>query len=72
MKVYRSGVHGDCSAMFFVGEVDADAIKLSNATKEALEAGISACKPGRPFSIIGKSIFLFYWGNSLYCIDDRK
>lgn len=56
VTVYRNGVHGDCSAMFFVGEVDPDAIKLSNATKEALEAGISACKPGRPFSIIGKVI----------------
>nr|XP_014273379.1 methionine aminopeptidase 1D, mitochondrial isoform X3 [Halyomorpha halys] len=56
VTVYLNGVHGDCSAMFFVGEVDPDAIKLCNATKEALEAGISACKPGQPFSVIGKVI----------------
>eukprot|EP01132_Coremiostelium_polycephalum_P000495 gene495-623_t len=57
ITVYYKGYHGDTSATFPVGEnVDKAALKLIKVTKEAMEAGIKAVKPGRPFNEIGKAI----------------
>jgi methionyl aminopeptidase len=56
ITVYLDGMHGDCSATFLVGEVDADGRKLVKVAKECLDLGISAVKPGRPVSDIGRAI----------------
>ena len=56
ITVYLDGMHGDTNATFFVGEVDADTRTLVNATRECLDMGIEAVKPGRPISDIGKAI----------------
>mgnify|MGYP005810227117 CR=1 FL=1 len=56
VTIYLGGMHGDCSATFPVGEVDEPSRRLVRVTREALELGISAVKPGRPISDIGKAI----------------
>lgn len=40
------GYHGDNAATFAVGEVSEQAVRLMEATRESLEAGISHCRPG--------------------------
>ncbi|KAL4081355.1 peptidase M24, structural domain-containing protein [Scleroderma yunnanense] len=59
VTVYRNGYHGDTSQTFLVGEVDETGRDLVNITNAALEAGISACGPGRPFQDIGLTIHKF-------------
>jgi methionyl aminopeptidase len=56
VTVYLDGVHGDCSATFFVGNVDEDSKRLVQVTRECLNLGIAAVKPGRPISDIGRAI----------------
>lgn len=56
ITVYLDGMHGDCSATFLVGEVDASGQRLVKVARECLELGISAVKPGRPVSDIGRAI----------------
>ncbi|GAM17815.1 hypothetical protein SAMD00019534_009900 [Acytostelium subglobosum LB1] len=56
VTVFYKGYHGDTSATFTVGQIDKAASKLLEVTKMALEAGINAVKPGKPFSDIGQSI----------------
>jgi len=57
VSVYLGGFHGDCSASFLVSpEVDQKGKDLLLVTRECLELGISQCKPGRPFNVIGKAI----------------
>lgn len=56
VTVYLDGMHGDCSATFLVGEVDPAGRKLVQAARECLAKGISAVRPGRPISDIGKAI----------------
>jgi methionyl aminopeptidase len=56
VTVYLDGMHGDCSATFLVGEVDAGGRKLVQVARECLARGIAAVKPGRPVSDIGKAI----------------
>ncbi len=56
VTIYLDGMHGDCSATFLVGDVDEASRRLVRVTREALEMGISAVKPGRPISDIGKAI----------------
>jgi methionyl aminopeptidase len=56
ITVYLDGMHGDCSATFLVGEVDEGGRKLVQVARECLEKGISAVRPGRPISDIGKAI----------------
>jgi methionyl aminopeptidase len=56
VTAYLGGVHGDCSAMFLVGEVDDESRRLVEVTKACLEVGIAAVAPGRPISDIGKAI----------------
>ena len=59
ITVYLDGVHGDCNATFFVGEVDEATRKLVAVTREALEVGIAAVKPGEPVKVIGRAIQKF-------------
>lgn len=56
ITVYREGVHGDTNATFLVGQPDETARRLVRVTRECLERGIGAVKPGRPISDIGRAI----------------
>jgi methionyl aminopeptidase len=56
VTVYLDGMHGDCSATFLVGNVDAEGRRLVQVASECLAKGISAVKPGRPVSDIGKAV----------------
>jgi methionyl aminopeptidase len=56
VTVYREGVHGDTNATFFVGQVDEAGKRLVRVTRECLERGIGAVKPGQPISDIGRAI----------------
>jgi methionyl aminopeptidase len=56
VTVYREGVHGDTNATFLVGQVDEAGKRLVKVTRECLERGIGAVKPGQPISDIGRAI----------------
>ncbi|MFZ5467933.1 MAG: type I methionyl aminopeptidase [Myxococcota bacterium] len=56
VTIYLDGMHGDCSATFAVGAVDADSQRLMRVTQECLQLGIEAVKPGRPLRAIGAAI----------------
>ncbi len=56
VTVYLDGMHGDCSATYLVGEVDASGRRLVQVARECLAKGIAAVKPGRPVSVIGAAI----------------
>jgi methionyl aminopeptidase len=56
ITIFLDGVHGDCSATYFVGKVDPDSERLVRVTKECLDLGIAAVKPGRPINDIGRVI----------------
>ncbi|MCD4760907.1 type I methionyl aminopeptidase [bacterium] len=50
------GYHGDAARTFAVGECDAAALKLMEATRRALQAGIDAALPGNRIGDIGYAI----------------
>ncbi|KAL5099283.1 hypothetical protein RYX36_003610 [Vicia faba] len=56
VTVYLNGYHGDTSTTFFCGDVDDEAKKLVQVTKESLDKAISICGPGVEFKKIGKTI----------------
>lgn len=56
VSVFVDGMHGDCSAMFTVGEIDPLASDLILSTRACLDAAIHVCGPGVPFSRIGHTI----------------
>jgi methionyl aminopeptidase len=56
VTVFREGVHGDTDATFLVGEVDPESQRLVRVTRESMERGIDAVKPGQPISDIGQAI----------------
>ncbi len=56
VTIYLEGMHGDCSATFLVGSVDEASRRLVRVTRECLEVGIAAVRPGRPVSDVGKAI----------------
>jgi methionyl aminopeptidase len=56
VTIFLEGVHGDCSATFFVGDVDQASRRLVRVTQEATDLGIAAVRPGRPLSDIGRAI----------------
>lgn len=56
ITVYLDGFHGDTSRTFTVGSVDDGAKNLINLAELALQAGISACAPGKPYKAIGRAI----------------
>ena len=56
VTAYVDGVHGDCNATFYVGEVDAESRRLVEVTRECRRLGIEAARPGRPLSDIGVAI----------------
>jgi methionyl aminopeptidase len=56
VTIFLDGVHGDTNATFPVGRVDAASAALIRVTKECLDLGIEAVKPGRPVWEIGRAI----------------
>ncbi len=56
VTVFREGVHGDTDATFLVGDVDPESRRLVRVTRESMEKGIEAVRPGRPISDIGQAI----------------
>lgn len=56
VTVYLDGVHGDTSAMFYVGDVGAESRRLVEGTLRALQEAIGVVGPGVPVSEIGRAI----------------
>jgi methionyl aminopeptidase len=56
ITAFLDGVHGDTNATFLVGDVDEESRLLVERTREALNRGIKAVRPGRQVSIIGRVI----------------
>ncbi|MCW2775498.1 MAG: methionine aminopeptidase type [Nocardioides sp.] len=56
ITAYLDGVHGDTNATFLAGAVDEESRLLVERTKEALDRGIKAVRPGRRINVIGRVI----------------
>lgn len=56
ITAYKDGVHGDTSIMVEVGEVDEESHLLVERTRESMERGVRAVKPGRQINVIGRVI----------------
>jgi methionyl aminopeptidase len=56
VTAYIDGVHGDCNATFYTGDVDPETRRLVEVTRECRALGIAAVAPGRPLSDIGRAI----------------
>jgi methionyl aminopeptidase len=56
ITVFIEGVHGDTNATYCVGAVDEASRRLVEVTRECLDLGIAAVRPGRPISDIGRAI----------------
>jgi methionyl aminopeptidase len=56
VTAFIEGVHGDTSATFGVGEVDATAVRLARTARGAMHDAIDAIGPGSRIHEIGKAI----------------
>jgi methionyl aminopeptidase len=56
ITAFLDGVHGDTNATFLAGDVDEETRLLVERTREALERGIKAVRPGRRINVIGRVI----------------
>ncbi|MEZ5097800.1 MAG: type I methionyl aminopeptidase [Nocardioides sp.] len=56
ITAFVDGVHGDTNATFLAGDVDEESRLLVERTREALERGIRAVRPGRRLNVIGRVI----------------
>jgi methionyl aminopeptidase len=56
VTIFLDGVHGDTNATFAVGTIDDASKRLVDVTRECLDLGMAAVRPGRPFSDIGQAI----------------
>lgn len=56
VTIFLHGVHGDTNATFPVGTIDPASERLIRVTRECLDRGIAAVRPGRPLSDIGRAI----------------
>jgi methionyl aminopeptidase len=63
VTIFLNGVHGDTNATFYVGEVDEQTRRLVEVTRECLDLGIAAVKPGNRVRDIGKAIQAHAEGN---------
>ena len=59
ITAFVGGVHGDTDATYLVGEVDEESRLLVERTREAMERGIKAVRPGRQINVIGRVIEKF-------------
>jgi methionyl aminopeptidase len=56
VTIFLDGVHGDTNATFPVGQIDEASANLIQVTRECLDRGIAAVKPGRQVRQIGRAI----------------
>jgi methionyl aminopeptidase len=56
VTIFLDGVHGDTNATFPVGQIDDASADLIRVTRECLDRGIAAVKPGRQVRQIGRTI----------------
>ncbi len=56
VTAFVDGVHGDNCATYFCGEVDSESRLLTERTREAMDRGIRAVRPGRQVNVIGRVI----------------
>jgi methionyl aminopeptidase len=56
VTIYLDGVHGDTNATYAVGQIDPASADLIAVTRECLERGIAAVRPGRQVREIGRAI----------------
>lgn len=56
ITAFANGVHGDTNQTFIVGTGSDEARNLVERTRESLRRAISAVKPGRPITVIGRVI----------------
>ena len=56
ITAYINGVHGDTNATFLAGDVDQETRDLVDRTREALDRGIKAVRPGRAVNVVGRVI----------------
>ncbi|MCD4535483.1 type I methionyl aminopeptidase [Nocardioides sp. cx-169] len=59
VTAYLDGVHGDTNATFLAGDVAEETRLLVERTREALDRGIRAVRPGRRINVIGRVIECF-------------
>jgi methionyl aminopeptidase len=59
ITAFLDGVHGDTNATFLAGDVDEESRLLVERTREAMERGIKAVRPGRRINVIGRVIESF-------------
>jgi methionyl aminopeptidase len=59
ITAYLDGVHGDTNATFLAGDVDQETRDLVERTRQALDRGINAVRPGRQVNVIGRVIESF-------------
>jgi methionyl aminopeptidase len=56
VTIFLDGVHGDTNATFPVGTIDQASADLIRVTRECLDLGIAAVRPGRQVREIGRAI----------------
>ncbi len=56
VTIFLDGVHGDTNATFPVGQIDPASADLIQVTRECLDLGIAAVKPGHQVRAIGRAI----------------
>ena len=56
VTIYLDGMHGDTNATFLVGDVDDETRRLVTVTRECLDLGIAAVRPGGQVRDIGRAI----------------
>ncbi len=56
VTAYLQGFHGDSNQTFAVGQVSQEVTDLIDRTREALNRGLMAVKPGREVNVIGRAI----------------
>lgn len=56
VTAFIHGVHGDCNATYFVGDVAEESRLLVERTRESLDRAIKAVRPGRQINVIGRVI----------------
>jgi methionyl aminopeptidase len=59
ITAFLDGVHGDTNATFLAGDVDEESRLLVERTREALDRGIRAVRPGRRINVVGRVIESF-------------
>ncbi|GMH38658.1 hypothetical protein BSKO_06542 [Bryopsis sp. KO-2023] len=56
VTVYLNGYHGDCSKMFFIGNVSEEGKRVAEVAKQCRDSAIAICAPGVEFMEIGAVI----------------